>query len=163
MSKHVGNSVFRFTLALSLGIASIPAPELSAQATFHVNKGLYSETANPTSDIAAAVAASRRDGKRILLDFGGNWCTDCQVLDFYYHQAPNADLLNRYYRVIHIDIGHMDHNVDVAQKYHVPIARGVPALAVLDSNGKLLYNEKEKEFEHTSPEAITVFLNRWKR
>jgi hypothetical protein len=56
----------------------------------------------------------------------------------------------------------MDHNVDIAQKYHVPITRGVPALAVLDSNGALLYSEHDKEFEHTSPEAITKFLNHWK-
>jgi hypothetical protein len=56
----------------------------------------------------------------------------------------------------------MDRNVDVAEKYHVPIKKGVPALAVLDSYGKLLYSEHDKEFEHTSPEAVTAFLNRWK-
>ncbi len=56
----------------------------------------------------------------------------------------------------------MDKNVDVAKKYHVPITKGVPALAVIDAHGNLLYSEREKEFEHTSPAAITAFLNRWK-
>lgn len=126
------------------------------------NPHLYSEQANPTSDIAAAVARAGREHKRILLDFGGNWCGDCQVLDIYYRQSPNADLIAKHFILVHINIGHMDANVDVARKYNVPITRGVPALAVLDSHGKLLYAEHEKEFEHTSMEAVTQFLNRWK-
>jgi hypothetical protein len=51
------------------------------------------------------------------------------VLDFYYHQAPNAELLGKYYIVVHVDIGHMDHNLSIANKYHVPVGKGVPALA----------------------------------
>jgi thiol:disulfide interchange protein len=133
-----------------------------AQEAFHVNKNLYSVTADPAADIAAAQVAARRDHKRILLDFGGNWCGDCQLLDYYYHQAPNADLLATHYLVVHIDIGHMDHNLEIARKYRVPVTRGVPALAVLDADGHLLYVEREKEFEHTSPEAIAAFLNHWK-
>jgi len=132
------------------------------QSGFQVNKHLYSETADPAADIAAAEATARKDHKRILLEFGGNWCGDCQVLDFYYHQPANAALLAKYFVLVHVDIGHMDHNVDIAKKYHVPITRGVPALAILDARGNLLYAEREKEFEHTSSEAVTTFLNHWK-
>ena len=137
-------------------------PSASAQSAFHVNKSLYSESANAAADIEAAERIARHDHKRILLDFGGNWCGDCQVLDFYYHQAPNAELLAKYYIVVHVDIGHIDHNLGLANKYHVPVSKGVPALAVLDAKGKLLYSEAQKEFEHTSPEAITAFLKRWR-
>ena len=139
-----------------------PPPQAAAQIIDKVNKNLYSETANPTSDIAAALARARREHKRVLLDFGGNWCGDCQLLDIYYHQSPNAELLAKNFILVHVNIGHMDKNVDVAKKYNVPITKGVPALAVIDANGNLLYSEREKEFEHTSPEAITAFLNRWK-
>ena len=81
--------------------------------------------------------------------------------------APNAELLAKFYIVVHVDIGHIDHNLSIANKYLVPVGKGVPALAVLDANGKLLYSEREKEFEHsspehTSPEAITAFLKRWR-
>ncbi len=136
--------------------------QVAAQAGFKANKTLYSESANASADIAAAQTAARREHKRILLDFGGNWCGDCQLLDYYYHQAPNAELLAKYYVVVHIDIGHIDKNLDVAEKYHVPIAHGVPSLGIIDAQGKVLYAERAKEFEHTSPEAITAFLNRWK-
>jgi len=148
-------------LAVFVSVA-MSATQVAAQAGFKVNKNLYSESANASADIAAAQVVARHDHKRILLDFGGNWCGDCQVLDYYYHQAPNAELLAKYFIVVHIDIGHIDKNLDIAQKYHVPIAHGVPALGVIDSQGKVLYAEHEKEFEHTSPEAVTAFLNRWK-
>ncbi len=140
-------------------LAFVPATHSSAQS---VNKHLYSETADANADIAAAIKQARPTHKRIILDFGGNWCGDCQVLDIYYHQPPNAELLAQHFLLVHINIGHMDRNVEVAEKYKVPIRKGVPALAVLDSNGKLLYAEHEKEFEHTTPEDITKFLNRWK-
>jgi thiol:disulfide interchange protein len=148
--------------ALLLILAAAPAPPATAQIIDKVNKNLYSETANPTADIAAALAQARREHKRVLLDFGGNWCGDCQVLDIYYHQSPNAQLLAKNFILVHVNIGHMDKNLDVARRYNVPINKGVPALAVIDANGKLLYSEREKEFEHSTPEAITAFLNRWK-
>ena len=150
-------------LAFALSALTLaPSPDAGAQITAKANKNLYSETANPTADIAAALVRARREHKHILLDFGGNWCGDCQVLDIYYHQSPNAEILAKNFIVVHIDIGHMDKNVDVAKKYHVPITKGVPALAVIDAHGNLLYSEREKEFEHTTPAAITAFLNRWK-
>jgi thiol:disulfide interchange protein len=147
---------------LGLVLALAPAPSDAAQIVDKVNKNLYSETANPTADIAAALVRAQREHKRIILDFGGNWCGDCQLLDIYYHQTPNAEILAKHFIVVHIDIGHMDKNVDVAKKYNVPITKGVPALAVISAHGNLLYSEREKEFEHTTPEAITAFLNRWK-
>lgn len=151
-----------FVAFLLTFFAATPLHQASAQTSFRVNKNLYSETANASADIAAAIVRSRREHKNVLLDFGGNWCGDCQVLDIYYHQSPNAELLAKNFILVHINIGHMDKNVDVAKKYNVPITRGVPALAVIDAHGRLLYAEREKEFEHASPEAITEFLNRWK-
>ncbi|HEX3374992.1 MAG TPA: thioredoxin family protein [Edaphobacter sp.] len=151
--------------ALAFTLLAFPLtspPHAAAQIIDKVNKNLYSETANPTADIAAALAQASREHKRVLLDFGGNWCGDCQLLDIYYRQSPNAELLTKYFILVHVNIGHMDKNVDVAKKYNVPINKGVPALAVIDANGRLLYSERAKEFEHTTPQAITAFLNRWK-
>ena len=143
-------------------VALAPPPPAAAQIIAKANKNLYSETSDANADITAALVRARREHKRVLLDFGGNWCGDCQVLDIYYHQSPNAELLDKNFILVHVNIGQMDKNVDVAKRYNVPITKGVPALAVLDANGKLLYAEREKEFEHTTPEAITAFLNRWK-
>ncbi len=138
-------------------ITSTPSPILK--------KHLYSESADPKADIAAALQQAHAQNKRIILDFGGDWCGDCQVLDIYMHQTPNAELLAKNFVVVHVDIGHMDHNVDVAEKYNVPIKKGVPALAVLDTDGKLLYSQQHGDFENMrnmQPGDVTDFLNRWR-
>jgi thiol:disulfide interchange protein len=126
---------------------------------------IYSATADAHADIAQAIHTATQEHKRIILDFGGNWCGDCQVLDIYFHQQPNAAIVEKNFVVVHIDIGHMDKNVDVAEKYDVPLSRGVPALAVLDPHGHLLYSQKNGEFEamrRMDPASVTDFLNKWK-
>jgi hypothetical protein len=45
------------------------------------------------------------------------------------------------------------------------LKRGVPALAVLDAHGHLLYSQKDGEFEsmrRMDPGSVTEFLNKWK-
>ncbi len=154
----------RITLAAALfALLITPLPQAAAQMTQpFVRKHLYDVNANPRADISVALKQAKAQKKRVILDFGGDWCGDCLVLDMYMHQSPNGELLSKHYIVVHIDIGHMDHNVDIAEKYKVPIKKGVPALAVLDANGKLLYSQEDKEFEYATPSHITAFLNRWK-
>ena len=146
---------------------AVPQPEAATPTPTipFVKRQIYSPTADSRADIAAAIKQARRQNKRVILDFGGDWCGDCQVLDIYLHQSPNQQLLNDHFVLVHVDIGQMDHNVDVAEKYKVPITKGVPALAVLDSSGKLLFSQQNKEFENMrnmSIESVTDFLNQWK-
>jgi thiol:disulfide interchange protein len=146
-------------------VPSYPAAGQPAVPTPFVSQHIYSETANPTADIAAALKKAGAEHKRVLLDFGGDWCGDCQVLDIYFHQQPNADLLANNFVLVHIYIGHMDRNLDVPKKYQVPINKGVPALAVLDAHGKLLYSQQTGQFENMrnmSSSSVTAFLNQWK-
>jgi thiol:disulfide interchange protein len=143
-------------------LAAILAVGFSATAQ---NRIIYSATADPHADIAQAIRTATAQRKHIILDFGGNWCGDCQVLDIYFHQQPNLPLLENNYVLVHVDVGHLDKNTDVAQKYDIPLKRGVPALAVLDQNGRLLYSQKNGEFEamrRMDPASVTEFLNQWK-
>jgi thiol:disulfide interchange protein len=128
-------------------------------------KHIYSETADPAADIAAGLAEAKREHKRVLLDFGGDWCGDCQVLDIYFHQAPNQDLLEKHFVLVHVWIGQMDAHIDVAAKYGVPVNKGVPALAVLAPTGKVLYSQATGEFRdmrHMDSSSVTEFLEKWK-
>jgi thioredoxin-related protein len=130
-----------------------------------VKKDIYPAGVDARKEIAEAIAAAGKSRKRVLLIFGGNWCYDCHVLDEAFHTPEIAPTLNRNYVVAHIDIGEYDKNLDVAKKYEVPVERGVPAAAVLESDGKLLFSQKNKEFEKAqslAPEDILAFLNKWK-
>ncbi|HKW87743.1 MAG TPA: thioredoxin family protein [Candidatus Acidoferrales bacterium] len=126
---------------------------------------IYPNAAEAKADIAAALAAAARDRKRVLLDFGGNWCSDCRVLDATFHYPEVARLLAPNFEVVHVNIGEYDQNLDLADKYQIPLKRGVPELAVLDAHGNLLVSQKNADFENTSKiglQDVEAFLERWK-
>jgi thioredoxin-related protein len=100
----------------------------------------------------------------VILVFGGNWCYDCHVLDATFHSKDIAPLVNANFHVVHVNIGEEDKNLDLADKYQVPLKKGVPALAVLDSDGKLVYSQQGGEFENSTrigPTDVTAFLEKW--
>ena len=152
--------VIRKSLIVLTAVMTLASVSALAQ-----NRVIYSADANPHADIAQALHTAQEQHKNVIVDFGGNWCGDCQVLDIYLHQDPNLPILDKNYVLVHVDIGHMDKNTDVAEKYDIPLKRGVPALAVLDAHGRLLYSQKSGEFEamrRMDPASVTEFLNQWK-
>ena len=101
----------------------------------------------------------------MLVVFGANWCYDCHVLDEAFHSAEISPTIEKSFEVVHVDIGQADKNLDLAKQYDVPLDRGVPAIAVLESDGRLLFSQKRGEFEAArsmAPEDILDFLNKWK-
>jgi len=97
--------------------------------------------------------------------FGANWCFDCHALDKDFHRREVAPIIAANYEVVHVDIGRGEKNQDLMAKYEVPMKRGIPGLAVLDSDGKLIYSQKNGEFENArslAPEDVIAFLNKWK-
>src|ERR1700752_4340384 len=118
--------VRRVAFAVAVALAAVSAVQQS--------RIISSATADAHADIAQAIKTASTEHKHIILDFGGNWCGDCQVLDIYIHQEPNLSLLDNNYVLVHVDVGHYDKNLDLAAKYNIPLKRGVPALAVLDQH-----------------------------
>jgi thiol:disulfide interchange protein len=126
---------------------------------------IYPDPSQAPADLSAALRTAAATHKRVLIDFGGNWCGDCQVLDIYFHNQQNLPILNANYVLVHVNIGHMDENVALADRYDVPLQKGVPALAVLSDHGKLLYSQKQGEFEamrSMESSAVTAFLVQWR-
>jgi thioredoxin 1 len=129
------------------------------------NKDLYPASADAKAEIAEAVHRATGAHKRVLIVFGGNWCYDCHVLDEAFHSLEILPTLEKSFELVDVDIGQMDKNLDLAKQYDVPLDRGVPAIAVLESDGKLLFSQKRGEFEAArsmAPEDILDFLNKWK-
>jgi thioredoxin 1 len=146
-------------LAMAALGSGLPVRSLAALAD------IYPSPAQANADLAAALTAAAADHRRIIIDFGGNWCPDCHALDLYFHDATNAPILEASFVLVHVNIGRVNENLDIAARYQIPLAKGVPALAVLDSDGKLIYSQKTGEFEsmrRMQSAAVTAFLDRWK-
>ena len=81
------------------------------------------------------------------------------------HQPELAAIIEKGFAIVKIDIGRHDKNLDLAEQYHVPLRHGIPALAVLNSRGDLLYAMDQGEFadaRRMSYESIKAFFVQWK-
>jgi thioredoxin 1 len=135
------------------------------QQPLDINKNIYVPGLNAHAEIAQALKLAQQQHKRVLVVFGANWCYDCHVLDLAFHRPDVAAVLHPNFEVVHVDVGQGEKNQDIMQQYQVPMAKGIPAIAVLDSDGKLLYSQQGGEFEKArvlGPEDVLAFLNKWK-
>ena len=142
-----------------------PAPPGRLPEPAKPNTALYPSPDEASADINAALRAAAKDRKRVILEFGGNWCFDCHVLDAAFHSTVIAPLVEANYHVVHVNIGEFDKNLDLTKKYDTPLDKGVPALAVLDADGKVIYSQKQGEFESSArldTQDLIQFLEKWK-
>jgi thioredoxin-related protein len=158
------------TLSFLLLTMAVSAPLGSAQRKIPLAKptekqDIYPANVDAKAEIAEAVANAAKTHRRVILVFGGNWCYDCHVLDAAFHSPEIESTLNKNFVVVHVNVGEFDKNLDIADKYDVPLKRGVPASAVLERDGKVLFSQKHGEFEAArsmATEDVLAFLNKWK-
>ena len=125
----------RLTLATALAACVV-----AAQAA----DGPYNEKADAAADVQQALTAARSDHKQVLLVFGANWCGDCRALDKAMHGSSQR-LIEGKFDVVKIDIGNFNKNLDLAQRYGNPIEKGIPAVAVLSADNRLIYSTRGGE------------------
>ena len=146
-----------------VGAERTDAPHLKQPSD--MKKDLYPANADARAEIKEAEEKAAAERKRVLLVFGANWCFDCHVLDLAFHRPDFASAMAGY-EVVHVDIGpDGQKNGDLAKQYDTPLNKGIPALAVLESDGKVVVSQKNGEFEDArslTPEALLEFLNKWK-
>ena len=100
---------------------------------------VYNETADAKAQIAAAVASAAEDDIRVLINWGANdeeACTKYQQVQ----RAPEVSSKFRDdYKLVYVDVGHLDKNIDLAKSFGVTLAAGaLPHFTILDAKGKVL-------------------------
>jgi thioredoxin-related protein len=147
-----------------ISVERTDAPRLKQPSS--MKKDIYPANADPHTEIREAEEKAARDHKRLLLVFGANWCFDCHVLDLAFERPDIAPVLNANYEIVHVDLGpEEEKNADLVREYDIPLNKGVPALAVAESDGKLVVSQKNGEFEDAralTPDVLLEFLNKWK-
>jgi protein disulfide-isomerase len=105
----------------------------------------YDETADAKLAIEKALTQTSPTNAPVIIVFGANWCGDCQMLDTAMKSGASASLLARDFKVVKVNVGRFDKNVDVAKSYGVPLEKGIPAVAIISSKNEVLYVTKEGE------------------
>jgi thioredoxin 1 len=130
------------------------------------NPVLYPDPSQAQSELTTALAQAGRQKKRVLVVFGANWCYDCHVLDATFHSPAFVPLVETNYVVVHLNIGDEGRdNNDLASRLGVNLDKGIPSLAVLDPDGRVIVSQQNGEFQSSvkiGPEDVRAFLERWK-
>ncbi len=98
------------------------------------------------ADVATAVAMAQAQGKRVLVDVGGDWCSWCRLLDGFF--AANADarkLRDDNYVWVKVNWSPQNRNEAVLSRW--PPVHTYPHLFVLDGKGRLLHSQNISGFE----------------
>jgi thioredoxin family protein len=147
-----------------VGVERTDSPQLKQPS--NMKKNIYPDDVDAHAEIKEAEERAAREHKRLLLVFGANWCFDCHVLDLAFQRQDLAPVLAANYELVHVDLGPDEHkNADLVQHYEIPLNKGIPALAVAESDGKPVVSQKNGEFEDArglTPEVLLQFLNKWK-
>ena len=125
---------------------------------------IFPDVSAARGDITAALQTAKREHKRVLLDFGGDWCGDCQVLNLYFHQPENLSLLDKHFVLVDVNVGRIDQNLDLGARYGVDLKKGVPALAVVKADGNAIYGQSGQfsDMRHMDSSSVHDFLEKWK-
>jgi thiol:disulfide interchange protein len=129
---------------------------------------IYDKKADGDKQIADALAIAKRDNKRVLLQFGADWCIWCHKLHDLFETDPLVGKrLESEYVLVLIDIDEVDgkkHNADVDLRYGRPTKNGLPTLVVLDADGKQLTTQPTEPWEigdRHNPFKVLAFLKKW--
>ena len=126
--------------AADAGTQSKPLGSHAAHAG-HNEPTPYDETADAKSDIAQTLAAAKAENKKGLLVFGANWCHDSRALAAHFEKPRFQNLIESNYKLVYVDVGQKNRNIDQAQKFGVSEIVGTPTVFVTNSEGVVLNSE----------------------
>lgn len=149
--------------AIATTVAAWRAEAQTAPAAAAVKTAMpYDESADPQRDLQAALAAARKENKRVLVVFGANWCPDCRALDREFHAGGKTDaLVAERYEVVKVDVGRFDKNLDFVKLYGEPIKKGIPSVVVVTPVNEVVYQTKAGELADArsmGPDGIYGFF-----
>lgn len=126
---------------------------------------IYDPTKNADEQIAQATAKARRDGKRVLVMFGGDWCGWCHKLNDLFRTDPaTRTALNSEYVLAKVDTKAPGAEA-LLERCRGPVEQvSYPFLAVLDGDGKVVTQQKTdplEEGDHHDPAKVRAFLKQW--
>lgn len=129
------------------------------------NSQIYNPNADASAEIKIAASQAKAEGKHVLLQIGGNWCSWCIRFHKFIHEDIQTDsLLKADYIFQLVNYSKENKNPDVLAQLGYPQRFGFPVLIVLDGNGNRLhtqnsaYLEKDKSYDK---EKVMEFLKHW--
>jgi thiol-disulfide isomerase/thioredoxin len=124
---------------------------------------VYDPFAEPVNDLKVALKAAKEQSKRVLIDFGANWCGDCHALAGIIHDnAEVSAALKTGFVLVLVDV---EDPVGRELYHHCAPSRktmAIPHLAVIDPNGEVLASQmSEFAVGNYDVAKLKAFVAKW--
>jgi thiol:disulfide interchange protein len=133
------------------------------------SQGPFDPHRDAKRDLDAAKGRAAAEHKRILLDFGANWCGPCVTLEHLFDTDPNINRsLNAGFILVKVPIEiEKDSAATQAVRNQYPKFDVVPHLLVVDPSGKQVWDQPSGPLMSNpkkgvwSRQAVLRFLDKW--
>lgn len=127
---------------------------------------LYSPFSDADSAIKVAVKKAKAEGKYVLLQGGGNWCSWCIEFVRFCKADPKIDsVMNASFVWYHLNWSKENENKKIFARYGYAQRFGFPVFIILDGNGKRLNTQNSEYLEDGKKsynrEKVQAFLEMW--
>ncbi len=129
-----------------------------------VERTPYNPNADATAAVDAAFARAKKNGKRVLIDLGGNWCPDCIVLANLMLLPELKSFLAAHFEIVAVDVGRFDKNLQIPARFGIKRLEGAPSVIVAEPDGRLVNQGRIAalaDARHMTPQAIADWLALW--
>ncbi len=147
---------------------ALPAPKLTIASLADlpvVQRTPYDEAQNADAAVDAAFARAKKNGKRVLIDLGGNWCGDCIVLANIMQLPQMKSFLEAHFERVSVDVGRFDKNLQIPARFKITNRlEGVPAVIIAEPDGRFVNQGRITalaDARHMTPQAIADWLAQW--
>jgi thiol-disulfide isomerase/thioredoxin len=168
MNIRTGLAATAFALLSALPAQAAVAPKIKLASIADLPVVVmtpYDVSADAEKDVAAAFQRARKNGKRVLIDLGGNWCGDCVVLANIMLLPDLKPFLDKHFEIVSVDTGRHNKNMQIPALYGVDLSGGVPALLIVEPDGKTLVDAGHisalEDARHMTPQGLADWLAQW--
>jgi thioredoxin-related protein len=138
-------------------------------ATININaqepKKLYDPTLDGMKQIRDAVSLAKKDGKNVLIQYGGNWCGWCIKFDaFCKGDTTISRLISSNYIPVKLNYDPVNKNEAANVYLGNPVRFGFPVFIIIDGNGKVLNIQDSALLEAGSgydQKKVIRFFSNW--
>ena len=128
-------------------------------------KKLYDPSLDGMTQITEAIAKAKVQGKHVLIQYGGNWCSWCVKFDaFCKADSGISSLVAKNYIPVKLNYSPENKN-DAANKFlGNPTRFGFPVFIILDTNGKPIHIQDSGLLEEGpgyNKQKVTGFFRNW--
>jgi thiol-disulfide isomerase/thioredoxin len=163
--RIVSAALAALLLAVPASAATAPRVSISSLSELEVPDAPFAANADADADVDAAFARARRNGKRVMIDLGGNWCADCRILAGLMELPELRTFLASHYELVSVDVGRFDKNLQIPARFGITTRlEGVPAILVATPQGELVNPGRVSAIEDArrmTPQALADWLAQW--